>query len=162
MRTHAYMHARMHTHMIPLRMTYKSGSRPTSPRKRCFLCSKKNHTVHAPMRCTMKCRLTNLPSALCLDSLLIHCVSGVADLLGNKVRIVLIPVTCNSCLLPAIILCTLMFYFVRCCPFVICCLLSLQPSNGHIGVKIQFVIEYPFSILRWLSIPPCVSAVKVL
>ncbi|XP_065193970.1 putative sodium/calcium exchanger 7 [Sycon ciliatum] len=29
------------------------------------------------------------------------------------------------------------------------------PAKGHIGAKIQFVVEYPFSWLRWLSIPPC-------
>ena len=32
---------------------------------------------------------------------------------------------------------------------------SLQPRKSHIGVKIQFIIEYPFSILRWLTCPPC-------
>jgi sodium/potassium/calcium exchanger 6 len=29
------------------------------------------------------------------------------------------------------------------------------PRKSHIGVKIQFIIEYPFSILRWLTCPPC-------
>ena len=36
-----------------------------------------------------------------------------------------------------------------------CTYLPLQPKRSHIGVKIQWFIEWPISLLRWLSIPPC-------
>lgn len=29
------------------------------------------------------------------------------------------------------------------------------PKGAHIGTKIQFVIEWPMSVFRWISIPPC-------
>lgn len=30
-----------------------------------------------------------------------------------------------------------------------------QPREGHIGTKIQFIVEWPMSVLRWISVPPC-------
>ena len=32
--------------------------------------------------------------------------------------------------------------------------LSLQPAGNHIIVKIIWAIQWPFSLLRWLTIPP--------
>ena len=30
-----------------------------------------------------------------------------------------------------------------------------QPRGKHIGVKVQWLCEWPFSLLRWLTIPSC-------
>ena len=32
---------------------------------------------------------------------------------------------------------------------------STQPKGEHIAVKFQWFVEWPMSLLRWLSIPPC-------
>ena len=49
-------------------------------------------------------------------------------------------------------------------PIYIVFLPPLQPRGKHIGVKFQWLVEWPFSLLRWLTVPHCyhVSALQLL
>lgn len=50
--------------------------------------------------------------------------------------------------------CSVAFGMKQCvCTVLTVCL--CQPRGRHVGVKVQWFCELPFSLLRWLSIPSC-------